>query len=140
MKTKTEVPKIPSKYTDDVNSKVPRSYWDYNNYDVPWKSPAKYAILKKIGRGKYSAVFTGVNLQTNEKVCIKHLKPVRKKKIKREIKILENIQGGPNIIKFYEPVRVDEGHHAKRALVFEYINNTPFKELYAGLSENFSLI
>lgn len=36
---------------------------------------------------------------------IKTLKPVKKKKIKREVKILQNLAGGPNIIKLLDTVR-----------------------------------
>lgn len=34
-----------------------------------------------------------------------HLQPVKKKKIKREIKILENLRGGPNIITLLDIVK-----------------------------------
>lgn len=34
-----------------------------------------------------------------------HLQPVKKKKIKREIKILENLRGGPNIISLLDIVK-----------------------------------
>lgn len=33
------------------------------------------------------------------------LKPVKKKKIKREIKILHNLRNGPNIISLYDVVK-----------------------------------
>jgi len=33
------------------------------------------------------------------------LKPVKKKKIKREIKILQNLAGGPNVISLLDVVR-----------------------------------
>ena len=33
------------------------------------------------------------------------LQPVKKKKIKREIKILENLRGGPNIINLLDVVK-----------------------------------
>ena len=36
---------------------------------------------------------------------IKVLKPVKKKKIKREIKILQNLSGGPNIVGLLDVVR-----------------------------------
>jgi casein kinase II subunit alpha len=64
-----------------------------------------YEIVRKIGRGKYSEVFEGVNIMNNEKCVIKVLKPVKKKKIKREIKILQNLAGGPNIISLLDVVR-----------------------------------
>ena len=41
----------------------------------------------------------------NEKCVIKVLKPVKKKKVKREIKILQNLAGGPNIISLLDVVR-----------------------------------
>ena len=41
----------------------------------------------------------------NEKCVIKVLKPVKKKKIKREIKILQNLAGGPNIVSLLDVVR-----------------------------------
>src|SRR2546423_15484607 len=47
-----------------------------------------YEIVHKIGHGKYSEVFEGINIKSNEKCVIKVLKPVKKKKIKHEIKIL----------------------------------------------------
>jgi len=34
-----------------------------------------------------------------------HMQPVKKKKIKREIKILENLRGGPNIISLLDIVK-----------------------------------
>ena len=46
-----------------------------------------------MGRGKYSEVFEGIHSGNNEKCVIKILKPVKKKKIKREIKILQNLTG-----------------------------------------------
>lgn len=58
-----------------------------------------------MGRGKYSEVFEGINITNNKKCIIKALKPVKKKKIKREIKILQNLAGGINIVGLYDIVR-----------------------------------
>ena len=55
-----------------------------------------YEVVKKIGRGKYSEVFAGINSVNDTKCVVKILKPVKKKKIKREIKILQNLCGGRN--------------------------------------------
>ena len=57
-----------------------------------------FKLVRKLGRGKYSEVFEAINVTNNEKCVVKILKPVKKKKIKREIKILKNLAGGPNII------------------------------------------
>lgn len=64
-----------------------------------------YEICRKVGRGKYSEVFEGANVLTGEQCVIKVLKPVKKKKIKREIKILQTLDGGPNIIGLLDIVR-----------------------------------
>lgn len=58
-----------------------------------------------VGRGKYSEVFEGINVVNYQKCVIKVLKPVKKKKIKREIKILQNLAGGPNVIGLLDVVR-----------------------------------
>ncbi|ELW66210.1 Casein kinase II subunit alpha' [Tupaia chinensis] len=64
-----------------------------------------YQLVRKLGRGKYSEVFEAINITNNERVVVKILKPVKKKKIKREVKILENLRGGTNIIKLIDTVK-----------------------------------
>ncbi|RXG73417.1 Casein kinase II subunit alpha [Armadillidium vulgare] len=61
------------------------------------------------------------------------LKPVKKKKIKREIKILENLRGGTNIITLQAVVK--DPVSRTPALVFEHVNNTDFKQLYQTLND-----
>ncbi|KAF2298140.1 hypothetical protein GH714_015447 [Hevea brasiliensis] len=39
-----------------------------------------YEVVRKVGRGKYSEVFEGINVNNNERCIIKILKPVKKKK------------------------------------------------------------
>ena len=62
-------------------------------------------MIRKIGRGKYSEVFEGISVLTKKMTVIKVLKPVKKRKIKREIKILEILKGGPNIVELLDVVR-----------------------------------
>lgn len=89
----------------DVNSLKPREYWDYESYQVEWGQQDSYQLVRKLGRGKYSEVFEAINITNNEKTVVKILKPVKKKKIKREIKILENLRGGTNIISLQAVVK-----------------------------------
>jgi serine/threonine protein kinase len=51
--------------------------------------------------------------------------------IKREIKILQNLCGGPNVIKLLDVVR--DPQSKTPSLIFEYVNNTDFKVLYPTL-------
>ena len=62
-----------------------------------------------------------------------HFQPVKKKKIKREIKILENLKGGTNIITLQAVVK--DPMSRTPALVFEHVNNTDFKQLYQTLTD-----
>jgi casein kinase II subunit alpha len=87
-----------------------------------------------LGRGKYSEVFEGVNANNGDKCVVKILKPVKKRKIKREIKILQNLCGGPNIIKLLDVVR--DPQSKTPSLVFEHVNNTDFKVLYPQLGDD----
>lgn len=126
----------------DVNSQRPREYWDYEALSVEWGDQKHYEITAKLGRGKYSEVFAGVNVKAQEgqhdphqlsKIVVKILKPVKKTKIKREIKILQNLCGGINIIELLDVVQ-DPGSKTP-ALIFEYVNNLDFKVLYPTLSD-----
>ncbi|SCU77861.1 LAME_0A02476g1_1 [Lachancea meyersii CBS 8951] len=75
-----------------ANVKRGPNYWDYENTVIDWiPNNGAYEIENKVGRGKYSEVFQGVQLATKSKIVIKMLKPVKKKKIKREISILTNL-------------------------------------------------
>jgi casein kinase II subunit alpha len=109
------------------------------------------------GRGKYSEVFEGINVVNYQKCVIKVLKPVKKKKIKREIKILQNLSGGPNIVALLDVVRdnqvskcvtyekivsagvwtdiMDFAQSKTPSLIFEYVNNTDFRSLYPKFTD-----
>jgi casein kinase II subunit alpha len=117
----------------NVNEQRPPEYWDYENLTINWNNQDNYEVVRKIGRGKYSEVFAGINVVNNSKCVIKILKPVKKKKIKREIKILQNLCGGKNIINLLDVVR--DPQSKTPSLIFEYINNTDFKVLYPTLTD-----
>lgn len=51
----------------------------------------------------------------------------------REIKILQNLCGGPNIIKLLDVVR--DPHSKTPCLIFEHVNNTDFKVLYPTFTD-----
>lgn len=53
--------------------------------------------------------------------------------INREIKILQNLFGGPNIVTLLDIVR-DE-HSETPSLIFEYVNSTDFRVLYPTLTD-----
>jgi len=65
---------------------------------VGWGWQDRYEVIRKVGRGKYSEVFEGFDTVDKSLVVIKVLKPIKKKKVKRELKVLMNLRGGVNII------------------------------------------
>ena len=72
-------------------------------------------------------------MTNDKKVVIKILKPVKKKKIKREIKILQNMNEGKNIVKLLDVVR--DPASRTTSLVFEYIEHLDFKVLFPKLND-----
>ena len=123
---------LPKQYAN-VNTQRPRSYWDYENFEIEWNLPYDYEVKQKVGRGKYSDVFEGLNTKNNTKCCIKMLKPVKSKKINREIKILQNLSGGTNIIQLYDTIR--DPISKTPSLIFEYMQASDWKLLNETLSE-----
>ena len=119
-------------YADACVNK-PQEYWDYDTLEVDWGDQEHYEVVRKVGRGKYSEVFEGVNVTNDQKCVIKILKPVKKKKIRREIKILQNLSGGPNVIRLLDVVRDPDSKTP--SLVFEHVDNTDFKVLYPTLTD-----
>lgn len=67
-------------------------------------------MIRKLGRGKYSDVYEGIDPNTGKRVVVKILKPVRNSKILREIKILDAVKGGPNIINMLEKCYNPQDH------------------------------
>lgn len=108
-------------------------YYEYDKLRVEWGNQDLYEICRKVGRGKYSEVFEGKHVETQEQCVIKVLKPVKKKKIQREIKILQNLKGGPNIVSLLDIVRDPQSRTP--SLIFEYVNNTEFKILYPRFTD-----
>ncbi|CAI2021656.1 hypothetical protein SEUBUCD646_0H01140 [Saccharomyces eubayanus] len=107
----------------------PQEYWDYEQgVTIDWGKISNYEIINKIGRGKYSEVFSGRCIVNNQKCVIKVLKPVKMKKIYRELKILTNLTGGPNVVGLYDIVQ--DADSKIPALIFEEIKNVDFRTLY----------
>lgn len=79
-------------------------------------------------------MFLGIHLNTSTDVVIKVLKPVKRKKIKREIQILHNLAGGPNVIHLLNVVR--DPISKTPALIFEHIDNVDFRSLYPTFDDH----
>ena len=107
----------------------PEAYWNSEMLKIKWSSLEDYRVVHKVGRGKYSEVFEGLNTANKSKVCIKVLKPVSRNRILKEVKVLQNLCEGPNIVRLLDVAR-DEASKTP-CLIFEYINNTHYRELFS---------
>ncbi|KAL3283754.1 hypothetical protein HHI36_017924 [Cryptolaemus montrouzieri] len=112
----------------------PPSFYEYDNFTPKLEDINDYTIIRRLGQGKYSIVFEGLNETKNENVIIKILKPVRRKKIKREVKILDYLKGGVNIVKLLAVVSIPKTE--LNGLIFEQMENSEdFKSIYLTLNE-----
>ncbi|KAJ7770148.1 kinase-like domain-containing protein [Mycena maculata] len=117
----------------DANAILGKSWYDYDNFQIDWSPPERYEIVRRLGGGKYSEVFEGIDMVNSDRCVIKVLKPVAAKKIKREIKVLRNLTGGPNVISLLDVVRDPSGRY--HSLVMEYVENVDWKRLFPVLTE-----
>jgi casein kinase II subunit alpha len=78
-------------------------------------------------------VYEGYNVVNDERVVVKILKPVKLRRIKREVKVLLNLLNGPNIVKFKDFI-VDHGSKTP-SLIYEYIETIDWRELYPKLKD-----
>mmetsp|Transcript_11504 Transcript_11504/g.17316 ORF Transcript_11504/g.17316 Transcript_11504/m.17316 type:complete len:346 (-) Transcript_11504:77-1114(-) len=88
-----------------VCSLRPFDYSYYGAMVIDWGTIDNYECYHKLGRGKYSEVYLGYCKANNSKCIIKVLKPVKAEKIYREIKILQTLYGGPNVIKLCDLIK-----------------------------------
>lgn len=124
--------RTPRMYADVISTKE-SGYSSYADLEIQWNSPDPYEVIKKLGHGKYSEVFEGIDNRNDSKIVIKLLRPVKPERYSREVKILQNLAGGPNIIKLLEMVK--DPVTKCPALIFEHVNNTHFRTLYPTLSD-----
>jgi len=85
------------------------------------------------GSRRNRQVFEGVDMVNNEQCVIKVLKPVASKKVNREIKILRNLTGGPNVVALLDVVRDPSARY--HSLIMEYVESVEWKTLFTRLTE-----
>lgn len=117
----------------DALSRLPPEFSDYDNVKISFGDPENYVIQSKLGRGKYSDVFLGLSLRTGDPCVIKSLKPIKDKKLNREIKVLQNIVDNPLTITLLDVVR--DPVTKTISLVTDYANNVDYRTLYKTFSE-----
>ena len=75
----------------NICKKRPSSYFTYTNFEPNWQNGKNYELCSKLGSGKYSDVYLGCHMKSNQKCAFKILMPENRDKhyrIRRETKIL----------------------------------------------------
>jgi casein kinase II subunit alpha len=109
-----------------ANLKKPRDYWD-DTLNVAWGDQDNYLVSKQLGKGKYGEVFASTNVRNRASCVIKIMRPVKEHRLRREIKILQHVKGGPNIVTLLEVVR--DPDTKTPCFVFELVDAIGFREL-----------
>ncbi|CAM9684630.1 unnamed protein product [Scytosiphon promiscuus] len=101
-----------------------QSYWDYENFrlsSLRWEDVDRYEVYGRLGFGRFSEVMEGVVVDSGRKVVLKVLKPARTYKIKREIRVLQLLAGGPNILALEGVCR--DRHTGTTTLILEHLGD-----------------
>ena len=103
-------------------------------YDSPidFGKLENYEIVEQIGRGKYSIVFRGVNMQSGKPVVLKVLKPAKKNKYKREILVMRQFDH-PNIIKLKDVLK--NPFRNTYTLVTDYFPHDKFEDYWLRFTQ-----
>lgn len=115
----------------DAAQRQPREYWN-DQLNIEWGEQDKYEVMGQLGKGKYGEVFEGINLEDNGRCVVKIMRPVKEQRLKREIKILRLVSGGPNIITLREVVR--DPDTKTPCFIFDLVDAMPLKELHGVLT------
>jgi len=121
-------PKNMSRVFAHVNEKMPKEYWDWESTTLQFGDNSKYSVGEPVGRGKYSNVYKCKSPEYDFPLVMKVFKPERTKRIRREVLILKNLKGGPNIIPLIDVIQDKE--EGNPTLVFPYIDSYNWKEEY----------
>ncbi len=113
----------------DVNVERTPSYWDYDNFTIDYTDVSRYRVIDKVGRGKFSKTYSAWDEETHNLVVVKKLHDhTHPTKIRREVKILQALKGGPNIIELFGVVKTKKT--GKSALIFEYVENMDWQKAF----------
>jgi len=123
------VSSYPQEFKDACLKQADPNYANYEEYNINYGMPCDYEKLHKIGRGKYSEVYSGLDIY-NQRVVMKFLKPVKKEKVNREVKIMDTIKGCPFVNSLVDVVKDNATNSPVIVNDFMEVSHANLKELY----------
>lgn len=115
----------------DVLIDVPPEDLSWKSYTIKFNSPDRFQIIRKIGRGTFSTAYLGYDLETENLVTIKVLRPIKKRTLTSEIMIVAHVSrlNCANLLTLVDVVR--EPITLNPSLIFPFVNSPDWKQLYA---------
>ncbi|KAL6765036.1 kinase-like domain-containing protein [Haematococcus lacustris] len=110
-----------------------KEYWD-DTLNIEWGDQDAYEVSKQLGKGKYGEVYASTHLRTKQTCVIKIMRPVKEHRLRREIKILKHVRGGPNVVTLFEVVRDTETKTP--CFVFELVDAIGFRDLQSTITDS----
>lgn len=123
----------PKEFKDACAEQDEPHYADYQHYNIEYGMSGDYEKLQKLGRGKYSEVYSGLDIN-NERVVMKFLKPIKREKLNREVKIMTELRGGPFINSLKDIVRDEATKSPVLITEFLQVSHANIKEIYAKIT------
>lgn len=95
---------------------------------IKWSGTEGVLIHHQIGHGHFGDVFLATDEVTGESLVVKVLHPVKRDKIKREVRFLELLKGGVNIVGLRSCIKVPLSR--QKCIAFEFVSSPDFKDSY----------
>ncbi|KAJ3439033.1 casein kinase ii subunit alpha [Anaeramoeba flamelloides] len=123
-----------SRVYPNANLKKRKSEYDIKHFSYQLNDTLDdYLLKEKLGSGRFSIVYKALHQPTGETRAIKILVDTSERKIKRELLALNQIQGGPNVIKFYEIISNKSSKYP--SMVFELAEGLPIHKFQKSYTE-----
>lgn len=120
-----------------VSEGFPPERFDYTSMELEWTPTSRYDIRysERLGEGAFGEVFSAWDTVADLEVCVKTIKPEKYEvdRIKKEIRMLELVRGGPYVVEMRDLVH-DVARDLKM-IVFEIVRVPYYATLYASLTD-----
>lgn len=113
----------------NVNLKRGPSHYQFKKWNPTFGQIERYKLVKLIGSGRYSEVFLAIQDDSTD-CAVKVLKPVNNDRVRRELKILKEVQGQVNILKLLDIV-IDR-RNGIPSMVTCYVKNVAWRDLFCS--------